>query len=163
MRLALTRTYKAPATQNMVPRNFISANNSRLDPDRRGNPRLKPEVALGLDASFEHYWGDGAMLSASASLRQIEDYTHNVLMQDGDRWLAMQVNDGRAETRGIELEAKLPMKALLDDAPALDLRVSASRTWSFWLGSLYRVWNSGLSTLERWLTDSKPAPSIVVW
>jgi outer membrane receptor protein involved in Fe transport len=130
VRLALTRTYKAPATQNMVPRNFISANNSRLDPDRRGNPRLKPEVALGLDASFEHYWGDGAMLSASASLRQIEDYTHNVLMQEGDRWLAMQVNDGRAETRGIELEAKLPMKALLDDAPALDLRASVSRNWS---------------------------------
>jgi outer membrane receptor protein involved in Fe transport len=130
VRLALTRTYKAPPTQNMVPRNFISANNSRLDPDRRGNPRLKPEVALGLDASFEHYWGDGAMLSASASVRQIEDYTHNVLMQEGDRWLAMQVNDGRAETRGIELEAKLPMKALLDDAPALDLRASVSRNWS---------------------------------
>ena len=130
VRLALTRTYKAPPTQNMVPRNFISANNSRLDPDRRGNPYLKPEVALGLDASIEHYWGDGAMLSASASLRQIEDYTHNVLMQDGERWVAMQVNDGRAETRGIELEAKLPMKALIDDAPALDLRASVSRNWS---------------------------------
>ncbi|MET0320952.1 MAG: TonB-dependent receptor, partial [Duganella sp.] len=100
LRLALTRTYKAPATQNMVPRNFISANNSRLDPDRRGNPSLKPEVALGLDASIEHYWGDGAMLSASASVRQIDDYTHNVLLQDGERWVAMQVNDGKAETRG---------------------------------------------------------------
>jgi outer membrane receptor for ferrienterochelin and colicin len=130
LRLALTRTYKAPPTANMVPRNFISTNNSRLDPDRRGNPRLKPEVALGLDASIEHYWGDGAMVSASASLRQIEDYTHNVLVQEGDRWLAMQVNDGRAETRGIELEAKLPLKALLDDAPALDLRASVSRNWS---------------------------------
>jgi len=130
LRLALTRTYKAPPTQNMVPRNFISANNSRLDPDRRGNPHLKPEVALGLDASIEHYWGDGAMLSASASLRQIDDYTHNVLTQEGDRWVAMQVNDGRAETRGIELEAKLPIRALVDNAPALDLRASVSRNWS---------------------------------
>ncbi|KQN77072.1 outer membrane receptor protein [Duganella sp. Leaf61] len=130
LRLALTRTYKAPATSNMVPRNFISANNSRLDPDRRGNPRLKPEVALGLDASFEHYWGDGAMLSASASLRQIDDYTHNVLMQDGERWLAMQVNDGRAETRGIELEAKFPLRAVFNDVPAIDVRASVSRNWS---------------------------------
>ena len=130
LRLALTRTYKAPATANMVPRNFISANNSRLDPDRRGNPRLKPEVALGLDASIEHYFEDGAMLSASASLRQIDDYTHNVLMQEGERWLAMQVNDGRAETRGIELEAKFPLRTVFEAAPALDVRASVSRNWS---------------------------------
>ncbi|MET0319731.1 MAG: TonB-dependent receptor, partial [Duganella sp.] len=66
----------------------------------------------------------------SASLRQIDDYTHNVLMQDGERWLAMQVNDGRAETRGIELEAKFPLRAVFNDVPAIDVRASVSRNWS---------------------------------
>ena len=130
IRVALTRTYKAPATSSLVPRRFTSSNNSRLEPDRRGNPRLKPEVALGLDASFEHYWGEGGMLSASASVRRIEDYMHQGLVQEGERWVSTLINDGRAETRGIELEAKFPLRALLDHAPALDLRASISRNWS---------------------------------
>lgn len=130
VRVALTRTYKAPSTTNLVPRRFTSANNSRLDPDRRGNPRLKPEVALGLDASFEHYWGDGGLLSASASIRRIEDYMRQGLVQEGDRWVSTQINDGRAETRGIELEVKFPLRAVMDNAPALDLRASVSRNWS---------------------------------
>nr|WP_315398858.1 TonB-dependent receptor [uncultured Duganella sp.] len=130
VRLALTRTYKAPATASLVPRRFTSTNNSRLDPDRRGNPRLKPEVALGLDASFEHYWGDGGMLSASASMRRIEDYMHQGLVQEGGRWVSTLINDGRAETRGVELEVKFPLRAVMDHAPALDLRASISRNWS---------------------------------
>jgi hypothetical protein len=67
IRVALTRTYKAPSTAALIPRKFTSTNNSPTEPDRRGNPNLKPELALGLDASFEHYWGDGGLLSASAS------------------------------------------------------------------------------------------------
>lgn len=130
VRVALTRTYKAPSTANLVPRRFTSANNSRLDPDRRGNPRLKPEVALGIDASFEHYWGDGGMLSASASIRRIEDYMHQGLVQEGDRWVSTLINDGRAETRGIELEVKFPLRAVMDHAPGIDLRASISRNWS---------------------------------
>jgi len=130
MRLALTRTYKAPSTASLIPRKFTSTNNSQTEPDRRGNPHLRPELALGLDASFEHYWGEGGLLSASASVRRIENYTHQGLLFEEDRWVSTLINDGRAETRGIELEAKFPMRLLVDDAPALDLRASVSRNWS---------------------------------
>ena len=130
MRLALTRTYKAPSTASLIPRKFTSTNNSQTEPDRRGNPRLKPELALGLDASFEHYWGEGGLLSASASVRRIENYTRQGLLFEDDRWISTSINDGRAETRGIELEAKFPMSALIDKAPGVDLRASVSRNWS---------------------------------
>lgn len=130
IRLALTRTYKAPSTAALIPRKFTSTNNSPTEPDRRGNPNLKPELALGLDASFEHYWGEGGLLSASASLRRIENYTRQGLFYEGQRWVASAINDGRAETRGIELEAKFPASVLMDDAPKLDLRASISRNWS---------------------------------
>ena len=130
LRLALTRTYKAPSTASLIPRKFTSTNNSPTEPDRRGNPRLKPELALGLDASFEHYWGEGGLLSASASVRRIENYTHQGLLFEDDRWVSTSINDGRAETRGVELEAKFPMRALIDEAPSLDLRASVSRNWS---------------------------------
>jgi outer membrane receptor protein involved in Fe transport len=130
VRFALTRTYKAPATAALIPRKFTATNNSPTEPDRRGNPNLKPELALGLDASFEHYWGDGGLLSASASVRRIENYTHQGLFFQDQRWVSSAINDGRAETRGIELEAKFPARVLVDHAPNLDLRASVSRNWS---------------------------------
>ncbi|MTV40652.1 TonB-dependent receptor plug domain-containing protein [Duganella radicis] len=130
IRFALTRTYKAPSTAALIPRKFTSTNNSPTEPDRRGNPNLKPELALGLDASFEHYWGDGGLLSASASVRRIENYTHQGLFYEDQRWFSTAINDGRAETRGIELEAKFPARVLVDHAPNLDLRASVSRNWS---------------------------------
>ena len=130
LRFAITRTYKAPSTSALIPRKFTSTNNSPIEPDRRGNPNLKPELALGLDASFEHYWGDGGLLSASASVRRIENYTHQGLFYEDKRWISSAINDGRAETRGIELEAKLPASVLMDNAPKLDLRASVSRNWS---------------------------------
>ncbi|MYM34386.1 TonB-dependent receptor [Duganella sp. FT94W] len=130
IRLALTRTYKAPSAAALIPRRFTSTNNSPTEPDRRGNPDLKPELALGLDASFEHYWGEGGLLSASASVRRIGNYTRQGLFYEAGRWVANAINDGLAVTRGIELEAKLPASVLMDNAPKLDLRASVSRNWS---------------------------------
>ena len=133
LRLALTRTYKAPSTSSLIPRRFTSTNNSQTEPDRRGNPNLKPELALGLDASFEHYLGEaggGGLLSVSASMRRIDGYTRQGLLLENGRWLSIPVNDGRALTRGIELEAKFPLRRVLAGAPAIDLRASVSRNWS---------------------------------
>ena len=131
VRLSVTRTYKAPATASLVPRRFTSLNNSVTEPDYQGNPNLRPELALGVDASYEHYWGEGALLSASVSMRKIEGYTRRGLIRDTDgRWISLPVNDGDALTRGIELEAKFPLKAVMKNAPPVDLRVSLSRNWS---------------------------------
>jgi outer membrane receptor for ferrienterochelin and colicins len=130
LRLAVTRTYKAPDAQSLIPRRFPSLNNSSTDPDYLGNQNLKPELALGVDASYEHYWGEGALLSASASMRRIDNFTRSALVFDNRRWVRLPVNDGQAHTRGVELEAKFPLKSLFATAPALDLRASVSRNWS---------------------------------
>jgi outer membrane receptor for ferrienterochelin and colicins len=131
LRFALTRTYKAPNTSSLIPRVQKSVNNSSTELDFRGNPMLKPELAIGIDAAYEHYWAEGAMVSVSASTREIDGYTRMDTFQDPDgRWVASQVNDGKAHTRGLELEAKFPLKSLMANAPALDLRASLSRNWS---------------------------------
>lgn len=131
VRLSVTRTYKAPATSSLVPGRFTSLNNSVTEPDYQGNPNLQPELALGVDASYEHYWSEGALLSASVSMRKIEGYTRRGLILDTDgRWVSLPVNDGNALTRGIELEAKFPLKAVMKNAPPVDLRASLSRNWS---------------------------------
>jgi outer membrane receptor for ferrienterochelin and colicins len=131
VRMALTRTYKAPNTQSVIPRRFTVANNGPTDPDIQGNPNLKPELALGLDASYEHYWAQGAMISVSASMREIDGYTRSEtsLASDG-HWVSMSINDGKAHTRGLEFEAKFPLKSVLASAPAIDLRANLARNWS---------------------------------
>ncbi|MEG1055991.1 MAG: TonB-dependent receptor, partial [Janthinobacterium sp.] len=134
LRLAVTRTYKAPQIFQLIPRPYLNDNgNSPANPDNQGNPALRPELAWGLDAAYEYYpagGAEGAMLGASASLRRIDDVMLDRLYQDKGRWVATPVNHGRAQVRGIELEAKLPLTALLAGAPALDLRANVARNWS---------------------------------
>jgi outer membrane receptor protein involved in Fe transport len=130
VRLALTRTYKAPNIQNILPHRFTTVNNSQVAPDFVGNPNLKPELALGIDAAYEHYWGQGALFSVSASTRRIDDYTRNLVIFDGDRWISLPSNNGRAQTSSLELETKFPLKSLWESAPAIDLRANLARNWS---------------------------------
>lgn len=130
VRLALTRTFKAPAANNLIPRRFTTPNNSQTEPDYRGNPDLQPELATGIDAAYEHWWADKALLSASVSVRRIEDYTRQGLILEDGRWIQTPVNDGDALTRSLELEAKFPLSAVLADVPEIDLRASLSRNWS---------------------------------
>jgi outer membrane receptor protein involved in Fe transport len=130
LRLGVTRTYKAPSVNSLVPRRFASNNNSQTSPDSQGNPNLKPELSWGLDLAYEHYLAEGGMLSASTYVRRIEDITHNRVDFINGLWVSMPVNDGVANTRGVELEAKLPLKSLWKAAPAVDLRANLARNWS---------------------------------
>ncbi|MES2317421.1 MAG: TonB-dependent receptor [Pseudomonadota bacterium] len=133
IRFAVTRTYKAPNTQNLIPRRFTatSQTSTNTDPHIEGNPNLRPELALGFDASYEHYWTKGAMVSISASMRKIDDYTRSQTKEvSPNEFVSTPINDGTAHTRGIEFEAKFPLKAVLPSAPAIDLRANLSRNWS---------------------------------
>jgi outer membrane receptor for ferrienterochelin and colicins len=129
VRLGITRTYKAPDTGRLIPRLFLSANNSETSPDSMGNPNLKPELAWGLDAGFEHYLTDGGILSVNFFLRRIEDFTRTSIEKyidkNGDRrWVSIPTNSGLANTRGIEFDAKFPLRTLMEEAPAIDFRAN---------------------------------------
>lgn len=130
LRLALTRTYKAPAVNNLTPRRLVALNNSPTEPDRVGNPTLQPELALGIDASYQHYWDEKSMLSISVSTRDIENYTRTALSFANGRWVGQPINDGDARTHSIELETRFPLRTFWKSGPALDLRASVSRNWS---------------------------------
>jgi outer membrane receptor protein involved in Fe transport len=130
LRFALSRTYKAPSLLALLPMRFRSGNNTQINPDTIGNPNLKPELALGFDAAYEHYGAQGMLLAASISERRIADYTRNVLTFTDDRWTLIPENSGGARTYGLELEAKLPLKAIINTARTIDMRASLSRNWS---------------------------------
>lgn len=130
VRLALTRTYRGAELDSLLPRVTRSLNNSQVLPDRSGNPALKPELAWGVDAALERHGSDGAQMSVSVYARQISNYIHDDTGYVMGRWLAMPVNDGRARTRGIEFDAKFPLRSLLPRLPAAEVRFNLSRNWS---------------------------------
>jgi outer membrane receptor protein involved in Fe transport len=125
LRLAVSRTYKAPLLSKLVPRRYTSDNNNNpTNPDEQGNPNLRPELAWGLDAAYEHYLGGGALLSASTYLRRIRDVTQTRLFEQDGVWVEAPFNSGDASVRGIELEARMPLTT------TLDLRANLARNWS---------------------------------
>jgi outer membrane receptor protein involved in Fe transport len=131
LRMALTRTYKAPETGQLNARRYEAAVNTRFNPDRGGNPALRPELATGLDLTYEHFWAEDALFSVGASARHITDYIRTRLGQDANgSWLSQPVNDGRAQVRTLDMELKFPLKAVWTAAPAVDLRSSVNRNWS---------------------------------
>lgn len=142
IRLGLTRSYKAPTLNQLVPRPSLSSTystnvqNTVDKPDSAGNPLLKPELAWGLDLAFEHYLAEGGILSASLFQRNIDNLIRNVTSLQSvswspvQRWVTTPQNIGRATTRGVELEAKFRLSELVAEAPPLDIRANLSRFWS---------------------------------
>ena len=129
LRFALTRTYRAPRMFELVPSHFYTSFNSEVSPDYIGNPDLRPELATGLDAAYEHYFSDGGMVSLSATSRSIRDLIRSETHSIGARWLRAPVNQGQAQVRSLALEIKLPLKTFGLAWP-VEVRANASRNWS---------------------------------
>jgi outer membrane receptor protein involved in Fe transport len=131
LRLALTRTYKAPSTQQLTARRYEAAENTRFNPDSSGNPNLRPELANGIDLTYEHFFSPSAVFSIGTSQRRIRDYIRTRLTQDErGLWLNQPLNDGKATVRTLDLELKFPLKVLLKEGPNVDLRASLNKNWS---------------------------------
>jgi outer membrane receptor for ferrienterochelin and colicins len=130
VRLAIGRTYKAPSARELVPRLWVVNQNGPTSPDFKGNPALRPELAWGLDASYEHYLTDGGLVTIGVYARQIKDVViQRVYAVDGT-WIQSPVNAGNARVAGLELEAKDKLSAFIAGMPDIDLRLGATRNWS---------------------------------
>jgi outer membrane receptor protein involved in Fe transport len=124
LRAGVSRTFKMPSLTSLSMRRYtMDNNNTPLSADVQGNPHLLPERAWGLDVAFELYFGKNAMASASAYARRIDDVTIDRVDQVAGTWIGMPVNAGRAQVRGIELEAKFPWRRF-------DFRANLARNWS---------------------------------
>ncbi|MRW85109.1 TonB-dependent receptor [Pseudoduganella sp. FT26W] len=134
IRASLTKSYKAANIQDLIALPALSRLNSATQPDRTGNPNLKPELATGLDLAYEHYLGRAGILSASGFIRNIEDLIRRDISLEntltGPRWVSTPRNIGHAQTKGIELEAKFQLQELVADGPAIDFRSNYSHFWS---------------------------------
>ncbi|USX29459.1 TonB-dependent receptor [Oxalobacteraceae bacterium OTU3CINTB1] len=131
LRLALARTYKAPQPRDLVPRRYtINNDNGPTQPDYQGNPSLRPELAWGLDAALESYFARDAMVSVSAYVRRIQDVVQLRLWQENGVWVSSPANGGVADVRGVEIDARVPLKLAWAGGTTVELRTNLSRNWS---------------------------------
>ena len=136
VRMSLTRSYKTPTLYNMVAplrysRDYpITGNNVPTQPDRVGNPDLKPELATGIDLGFERYLDGGGVLSANVFSRNIRDLiryqTTTTCVSGGARCVSSPQNVGDAVTQGVELEAKFRLNQAWVGAWPVDIRSNVS-------------------------------------
>lgn len=131
VRFGVARTFSSPAPRTLVPRRYtVNNGNSPTNPDIQGNPDLLPEIAWGVDAAYERYFGENAMISLSAYARRIDEVTINRLFEQDGIWISMPVNAGQARTHGITLEAKFSLQDLIKTDENIQFHGNLTRNWS---------------------------------
>ena len=127
VRMSLTRSYKTPTLYQLVARYVPSlGDNSWTQPDRTGNPDLKPELATGVDIAFERYLQQGGVLSANLFRRNISNLIRYTTTYNGSRYVSSPTNVGDAITQGVELEAKFRLNQWVEGAWPIDVRSNVS-------------------------------------
>lgn len=130
IRLGLARTYQAPNDFYLVSPRIYSLNNSMQNPNFVGNPNLRPELAWGLDAAFEHNGKDGLNYAVRAKVQQVNDLHRDTIYQENNAWWKKYINAGSAQGQSIELSTQFPLKRFMNDAPDLDVSMSYMHFWS---------------------------------
>ena len=139
VRASLTRSYRSPNLNQLIGRPGLNSvnpppgSNTELSADSAGNPKLRPEVAIGIDLAVERYLAEGGVLSANLFQRRISDLIRNVVALEAVSWspgtpryVSRPRNIGDAVSRGLELEAKFRLSDVIDDAPRVDVRANMS-------------------------------------
>ena len=139
VRASLTRSYRSPNLNQLIGRPGLNnidpppGANTELTADSAGNPKLRPEVAIGIDLALERYLPEGGVLSANLFARRITDLIRNVVAREDVSWspgvprfVSRPQNIGDAASQGVEFEAKFRLSDMLDDAPRVDVRANLS-------------------------------------
>ncbi|MBW7902471.1 MAG: TonB-dependent receptor [Rhodocyclaceae bacterium] len=100
--------------------------NTPLEPDRGGNPNLKPERIANLEAGLERHLS-GGVLGANVYLRHTQDFVERRTRLEGARWVERPVNEGDARHWGLELSAKLSQAAFLPKDGNLRVQLTLPR------------------------------------
>ena len=108
-RTSLGAGIKPPQLAELTNQPVFSVNtNTPLEPDRRGNPSLRPERSVNLEAALERYLpGEAGVIGVNLYLRHTNDFTERRIQLEGTRWVDRPYNEGFARHWGLELDAKV--------------------------------------------------------
>lgn len=175
LRISLARSFQAPSVDQMLLHPWINpfspcggdgscATNDIDDADSAGNPDLRPERALGLNASYTHGLGADSEVVVEFYSRDMRDkigrelVLENVAWSNVPRYLYRPANLGKATVRGVNLEGRWSARntwksapnvqldgslgfahSALSDLPGPDNRVAGQTPWRAKLGGSYTL------------------------
>lgn len=113
-RTSLGAGIKPPQLAELSNHPVFSVNaNTPLEPDRRGNPNLRPERSVNLEAALEHYLpNEAGVIGLNTYLRHTDDFTERRVQLEGASWVDRPYNEGFARHWGLELDGKLRTDSL---------------------------------------------------
>lgn len=138
LRMSLARTFQAPSVEQMLLRPHINALAQCYEPQRcaantpetydsAGNPRLRPERALGFNLSYTHGFGKGSEAVLELYSRAIQDKISRELILESVAWasapryVSRPSNIGSAKVFGVNLESRLSARDLWQAAPNVEV------------------------------------------
>ncbi|OBY75775.1 TonB-dependent receptor plug domain-containing protein [Acinetobacter gyllenbergii] len=108
----LSQAFKSPNTDRLIPNVTVSTDTdagSLNNPDRGGNPNLKPEKIRAAESTLAYDSASGG-LSLTAYHREIKDYIEKVISLEGTRYVERPQNQDQATTYGVELSGRYALK-----------------------------------------------------
>ena len=108
----ISRAFKSPNSNNLMPTVSISTDadaGSINNPDRGGNPNLRPEKITALETTLGYNTTAGGV-NITAFHRDIDDYIEKVIRQEGTRFVERPYNQDQATTYGVEISGRYALK-----------------------------------------------------
>jgi hypothetical protein len=108
----LSQAFNSPKTDRLIPNVTVSTDSdagSLNNPDRGGNPDLKPEKKSAVESTLAYDSANGGM-SLTAYHREIKDYIEKVIALEGSRYVERPQNQNQATTYGVELSGRYALK-----------------------------------------------------
>ena len=108
----LSQAFNSPKTDRLIPNVTVSTDSdagSLNNPDRGGNPALKPEKTSAVESTLAYDSANGGM-SLTAYHREIKDYIEKVIALEGSRYVERPQNQNQATTYGVELSGRYALK-----------------------------------------------------
>jgi len=128
LRASIARNTRVPFSRELVPvTRLTTGTNSSSNPDRGGNPDLKPERSRSVELGVEYFLGQKAgTVGLSVFNRRVENYAQRLVQQESGRWVERPYNVGEAELQGVIFDFKSKLVAL--GLPELTLRGNVGYT-----------------------------------
>jgi iron complex outermembrane receptor protein len=132
LRSSINRSMKLPRFDDLSPQLRLATGvgpGSFNNPDKGGNPDLRPEQATALEVGWEHLLHERAgTLGANLFWRDIQDLVEKRKTLEGGRYVERPYNSGTAQVWGLELDARMRLAAW--GFPELTLRGNYTRLFS---------------------------------
>ncbi|WP_293734894.1 TonB-dependent receptor [uncultured Acinetobacter sp.] len=108
----LSQAFNTPKTERLISNVTVSTDSdagSLNNPDRGGNPNLKPEKTRAAESTLAYDSTSGGV-SLTAYHREIKDYIEKVIALEGSRYVERPQNQNEATTYGVELSGRYALK-----------------------------------------------------